>query len=412
MTQLVRKASIACAAILAFVGLTAGLASAAPPGSTPVITVVSPSPAEGATVTTDSVTFAFTYNRKPNATQMPLTVGLVCSLSGPTSSSGACDSPVASGSKDSRSGKSYTGLANGSYTFTVSLLLTDGGRATQTRHFTVGASIARIYWGDCSAGCLMGRANLDGTNIVKPFIAGNAPVAIATDSQYLYYSSGGDTISRANLDGTGVVSSFITGGAGINGIAVDDSHIYWTNTNANDRLPPYGTLGRADLDGTNVDQSYVTGIINPTGIDVDANYIYYTANWNTQFFDGEIGRVALDGTSDRDDDFIVHGNYNAGAVVVDSGHIYWTNSYSLNSEATTIGRANLDGTGVNNSFITTSGSPYGLAVDGTHIYWTINLVPFVPFTGIGRADLDGTNINNSFITGLFHPSGLALGAST
>ena len=48
MTQLVRKASIACAAILAFVGLTAGLASAAPPGTSPAITVVSPSPAEGA----------------------------------------------------------------------------------------------------------------------------------------------------------------------------------------------------------------------------------------------------------------------------------------------------------------------------------------------------------------------------
>ena len=95
------------------------------------ITFVSPSPAEAATLTTDSVAFGFTYNKKPKATRT-----LVCALSGPTPSSGACDAPVASG-EGSRSGKSYSGLANGSYTFTVTLTLTDGGTATATRHFSI-----------------------------------------------------------------------------------------------------------------------------------------------------------------------------------------------------------------------------------------------------------------------------------
>src|SRR5439155_24807682 len=110
------------------VGIVSALASAAPPG----ITFVPPSPAEGATLTSNSVSFKFTYTKKPQATRT-----LVCTLSGPTSSSGPCDPPVAFGDKESQSGKSYTGLANGQYTFTVSLTLTDGGTASATRHFTV-----------------------------------------------------------------------------------------------------------------------------------------------------------------------------------------------------------------------------------------------------------------------------------
>jgi virginiamycin B lyase len=408
MRHVLRKTLLLMLPAVLLVGVVAAFASAAstPPNQV-VVSFVSPSPAEGTTLTaTNGVIFAFTYNRQPKATRT-----LTCTLAGPTASSGACTAPSAFGDKGSQSGKSYAGLANGSYTFTVSLTLTDGGAATAVRHFTVNVPVDRIYWGDCSSGCQMGRANRDGTSVTKGFITGGAPDTIATDSNYVYYSYGGSTISRANLDGTGVVSSFITGGAGVNGIALDGNHIYWTNRNANANLPPYGTIGRADLDGSNVNQSFMTNLINPTGIEVDGNYIYYTLDWNTQFFDGQIGRVALDGTTGRDDDFIDTGLNDAADVTVDSGHIYWTNQYSFWGSTHTIGRANLNGTGVNNSFITTSGDPYGIAVDANHIYWTINLVPFVTFTGIGRADLDGTNINNMFITTLFHPTGLALGSS-
>src|SRR5439155_335497 len=114
------------------VGIVSALASAAPPG----ITFVPPSPAEGATLTSNSVSFTFTYTKKPQATET-----LVCTLLGLTSSSGPCDTPVAFGDKGSRSGKSYSGLANGSYTFSVSLTLTDGGTASATRHFTVAVPV-------------------------------------------------------------------------------------------------------------------------------------------------------------------------------------------------------------------------------------------------------------------------------
>ena len=127
MGHLLRKA-VVVGAVVAIVGIVPALAWS----GRPTVTFVSPSPAEGATLTTNSVAFAFTYNKKPKATRT-----LTCTLSGPTSASGACDPPVAFGAKGSRSGKSYSGLASGSYTFTVSLTLTDGGTASATRHFTV-----------------------------------------------------------------------------------------------------------------------------------------------------------------------------------------------------------------------------------------------------------------------------------
>jgi len=66
--------------------------------------------------------------------------------------------------------------------------------------------------------------------------------------------------------------------------------------------------------------------------------------------------------------------------------VYWTN----NGDGT-IGRANLDGSGADPSFITTGGSPYGLAVNGKHIFWSGGV------GWIGRANLDGTGVDQTFI---------------
>ena len=62
----------------------------------------------------------------------------MCDLTGPTASSAPCDPTVAFGSNGSQSGISYSGLANGSYALTASLISNGGGVQTSaTRHFTV-----------------------------------------------------------------------------------------------------------------------------------------------------------------------------------------------------------------------------------------------------------------------------------
>jgi alpha-tubulin suppressor-like RCC1 family protein len=105
------------------------------PNNAPTITFSPPSPSEGATLTSNSVRFAFAYNRKPTQTR-----SLVCTLQGPTPSSGACETPVLVGPSLpnwSQSGKSYSGLANGSYTMNVQLFLSDGGMTLAVRRFTI-----------------------------------------------------------------------------------------------------------------------------------------------------------------------------------------------------------------------------------------------------------------------------------
>jgi PA domain len=132
MGHLIRKTLFVAVAVAVMVGFVATFASAAAMPNRPAISFVSPSPAEGATVTADPVAFAFTSNRTPKQTKT-----LICTLaSATTTSSSACDTPTAI-TGGSSSGKSYTGLASGSYTFTVSLTLTDGGTVSATRHFTV-----------------------------------------------------------------------------------------------------------------------------------------------------------------------------------------------------------------------------------------------------------------------------------
>lgn len=125
--------------VLLFAVLAAVVAVAAAVASNrPVIAWASTAPADGATLTTGSGNWDFTYNRTPKQTASGYPV---CSLTGPatfTPISAACVPPTAiAGGSASRA--SYGGLPSGSYTLTVTLRLTDGGTTSAVRHFSVDA---------------------------------------------------------------------------------------------------------------------------------------------------------------------------------------------------------------------------------------------------------------------------------
>jgi hypothetical protein len=132
MVHFVRRALFVTVAVAALVGSLAALASAAGKPNKPVITFVAPTPDEGGLLTSTSL--AFTYNRTTTQTST-----VTCALSGPNNylSSGPCTTPTAIPDDGTSSGATYTSLAAGLYTFTVSLTLTDGDTHTGTRHFTV-----------------------------------------------------------------------------------------------------------------------------------------------------------------------------------------------------------------------------------------------------------------------------------
>jgi virginiamycin B lyase len=216
-----------------------------------------------------------------------------------------------------------------------------------------------IYWTVPDANTI-GRANLDGTGTNQTFITGaSGPEGVALDGAHLYWTNGDSgTIGRANLDGSGVNQKFITGASGSNGLAVDTDHLYWTIVGT--QLTP-NTIGRADLpDGTNVNQSFIPSLSGrpslqgpPEGVAVDSTHVYWT-----ELLNQSIGRANLDGMG-ADDDFIDVPD-NPTGIAVDAGHLYWSN-FVRNA----IGRADLpDGTNVDQSFIGASG-PEGIAVDAS-----------------------------------------------
>jgi hypothetical protein len=386
MNKILRKLSVAAVLTALVAGILTNVASAAGKPNNPVISFGPPSPPSEATLTDGNVSFAFTYNRTPKQTST-----LTCALSGPTSSSGACNAPIGFGSKGSESGESYTSLTNGSYTFTVSLVLTDGGIASATRAFTVNVPSGHIYWtnfGNASTPGSIGRANLDGTDVNHSFITGSTPVGVTVDSAHIYWSNWTTltTLGRANLDGSGANHSFVAGALFPEGVAVDSGHVYWGNFFE-------GTIGRANLDGTDPDQDFITtgGGDGLGQLVLDSNHIYWADA------SGQIGRANLDGTGA--DPIFITGASNPRGVAVDGVHIYWANA-----DTNTIGRANLDGTSVNQSFITVASLIRNLAVDSAHIYWA-NIVNGT----IGRANLDGTGVNENFVTGGTRTIGLAIG---
>ena len=126
-----------------------------------------------------------------------------------------------------------------------------------------------------------GVTDVDETFITVPQQPNGFPAeveGVAVDSNYIYWAnSSAGTIGRATLGGQSVDHSFISGQNSPWGVAVDgtaipapDRQIYWTNF-----AFPGGTVGRAKLsDPSNVDLS-LPGYL-PQGVAVDATHIFWT----------------------------------------------------------------------------------------------------------------------------------------
>jgi hypothetical protein len=156
-------------------------------------------------------------------------------------------------------------------------------------------------------------------------------------------------IGRADIDGTDVEPGFIPGAAGPCGVAVDDSHVFWSNQDG-------GSIGRADLDGSNVEQEFIAGLGSPCGVAVNAQSVY----WGDQGAEA-IGRAALDGTSANP--LLVSGSGEPWSVAVNGSHVYWADRRGSSMNSSGIGRAGLDGGEVNHDLIPSVDFPTSVALD-------------------------------------------------
>ena len=211
-----------------------------------------------------------------------------------------------------------------------------------------------VYWG---AGAIE-RASLDGVDVEPAFIPGvNAHCAVAVDDAHVYWLNGADAIDasgigRAKLDGTSVETDWITGLNTPRGMTVGGGHVYWVNAE--------GDVGRADLDGSHADPEFIAGSggAGSTGVAVDDAHIYWSNTWT-----GSIGRADLNGAN-VNQSFIVDPAPEVPGITffnlaVDAGHLYW------DEYPNRLGRARLDGTGVELGLVTgLRGVSRGVAVDG------------------------------------------------
>jgi hypothetical protein len=158
-----------------------------------------------------------------------------------------------------------------------------GGSQVASANSICGFAIDRthLYW---STGQYIGRSLLDGSSPDPTWLnlgAGITGCGLAVDAGHIYWTQvlgaptfRGTNIGRATINGdpASVNNSFITGASFTSNpssaIAVDSSHIYWTNNPAIKQTT--GSIGRATLDGKNVQQSFVPKVFNPDGLAVDS----------------------------------------------------------------------------------------------------------------------------------------------
>ena len=286
---------------------------------------------------------------------------------------------------------------------------------------------AYVYWTNYDPGTI-GRANLDGTGVDQSFITGlgTSPLGVAVDDAHAYWTYWDtDTIGRANLDGTGVDPSFIAAPTSRGSqVAVDGAHVYWVSRYSDTApgppdlaSPGSGAIGRANLDGTGADPNFISGISLPAGgLAVDGSHLYWTSYAQSFLvlyhgpIPGTIGRANLNGTGVQEN-FIATSPTDYG-VAVDEAHVWWAYSAPRGTGPTPtaastlvdgIGRANLDGTGA--ELVIEPGGVFAraIAVNDTHVYWTGG-------RSIGRSNLDGSAVSQCFITGTDARGGMAVDA--
>lgn len=254
-----------------------------------------------------------------------------------------------------------------------------------------GQAGAYVYW---SEGGQIGRANLDGSDLVAGFVS-TPSSSVAVDASQIYWSFGENgspgTISAAPLTNPGSGRVIITdAGEEPHDVVVGGGHIYWIDGGGSNT-----SIGRAELpDGSNPEPDFIPDpSVHPTGIAIDSERIY----WSEGFVEDNIDSF------DFQSQTIDHDAVNATkpiAIAVGGGRIYWYNFLDNAIEAATLS----GGKGTSTEKIVEGVQVSALAANTEHVYWASGASG-----AIGRASPSGAEApERTLISGLDEPTGLAL----
>ena len=253
----------------------------------------------------------------------------------------------------------------------------------------LGLNLDHIYWAGTSQ--TISSANLDGSDPQTLVSGQNGPIGVAVDASHLYWTNQNDgSIWAANRDGT---SPHAISNAGLAGwdIAVGGDHLYWT-------VLGRGAIWEANLDGSDP-HAIVTGQAAPVGIAVNSGNIYWSTTGDNSAGAGAIWQANLDGSSPH---AIVTGQFEPFGVAVNSGNLFWAAAHGSATGAGEIWQASLDGSSPH-AIVTGQDAPFGVAADGSHVYWTNELGGTV-----SEANLDGTGPRSIVNTGVNQPLMMAV----
>jgi virginiamycin B lyase len=189
-----------------------------------------------------------------------------------------------------------------------------------------------------------------GSNLIEPIraIALHGEVIYFTNESYV-------SIFSVPASGVGEVSTLATPTGGVNQLAVEGTHIYWTNRSAK-------AIGRCTLAGGTVEHEFVktTTAGFPQGIAADAGHLY----WSTEE-GGKLGRSTLAGGT-VEQEWLLGAGTPVG-LAVDASNIYWANLEGA------IGRATITGESPEPTYATGAYRPIDVAVTPEAVFWNTEL---------------------------------------
>lgn len=202
-----------------------------------------------------------------------------------------------------------------------------------------------------------------------------SPMGIALDEGRVYFTSGGadhyaGLVTRVDKDGTGK-TVIERGLEWPNGIAVDGDAVYWTEGgNGDGSTAPDDRVGARVM---RVDKSGGAPSVlamrqrNPESIAVDATHVYWTNSGGSAGAVGGVMRVPKHGGAPqlvaRADD-AVPSTYPSPGLAIDANNVYWTSTKS--GRVMAVAKTG----GATRELSHETSGPLAIATDGTFVYWT------------------------------------------